>query len=98
MCIAHLPSVLELSLLGLQSLLDVVIVAVVDLLVLDGSHVVVVHLWQSLFMSDRLDGGVMVILVDFTVDDLLGLLVMSTSDMLVLNCWVHSLCNVRHVW
>ena len=44
-------------------------------------------------MLNRLDGGVVVILVDLTVNYALDILLFSSGDLLVLDCWVYSLMD-----
>ena len=60
--------VLELSGLLLELLLDGSRVTVVVLAVLDWNSLVLVNLGQNLTVLDRLDGSVVMVLVDFTVD------------------------------
>lgn len=91
--LADLTGVLELSALSLKAGLHVVIVAVVDLLVLDRSDVVGVLLWQNLTVLDRLDGGVVVVLVHLTVDGSLSLLVLGAGDVLLLDSWGNRLVD-----
>jgi len=80
-------SVLELGGLLLELLLDGRRVTVVVLTVLDGSGTVLVLLGKNLTVLNGLDGGVVVVLVDLTVD--------GTSHVLVV-CLVDSLlCDSR---
>ena len=58
----------ELSGLLLKLLLDGSRVAMVVLTVLDGDSLVLMNLGQNLTVLDRLDGGVVVVLVNLTVD------------------------------
>lgn len=91
--LADLTGVLELSTLGLEAGLHVVIVAVVDLLVLNSGDVVGVLLWENLAVLDRLDRGVVVVLVHLTVDGSLGLLVLGAGDVLLLDSWGNRLVD-----
>lgn len=91
--LSDLFGALELSSLSLESLSHVLIVAVVDLAVLSANQVVRVLLRKNLTVLDGLDGGVEVILVDLTVDDLLSFLVLCASDMLIHNGRVDSLVD-----
>jgi len=91
--LANLTGVLELSALSLKSLSHMGIVAVVDFPVLGADQVVGVLFWENLTVLDGLDGGVEVILVDLTVDDLLSFLVLCASDMIIHNGRVDSLVD-----
>jgi len=91
--LSDLFGALELSSLSLESLSHVLIVAVVDLAVLSANQVVRVLLRKNLTVLDGLDGGVVVILVNLAVDDLLGFLVLGAGDVLILNSWVHCLVD-----
>lgn len=87
--------VLELGLLSSEAVLDVRVIAVLELAVLNTGHVVRVLFWENLTVMDRLDGGVMVVLVNLTVDRLGDILVTGVVDMLFLDGRVHSLQPVR---
>jgi len=91
--LADLAGAAELVLLGLDSLSDVVIVAVTELAGLDADLVVDVLLWEDLLVLDWLDGGVVMILVNLAVNDLLCLLVLGLGDVLVHDGWVDSLAD-----
>jgi len=91
--LTNFAGVLELSSLGIKSLLYVVVVAVVDLLVLDSSEVVRMLLWKNLLVLDWLDGSVVVILVDLTINSSSGLLMSGLGNVLVGNSWVDSLVD-----
>lgn len=91
--LANLAGVSELSLLSLKTLSYVVVIAVLDLTVLNTDNVVAVLLWKNLAVLDWLDGGVVMILVNLTVDGSGSLLVLGLGDMLVYNGWVDSLVN-----
>jgi len=60
--------VLELGSLTVQGVAGLVILSVVEGLVLDGHHIVVMLLGEGLLMSNGLDDGLMVVLVHLTVD------------------------------
>jgi hypothetical protein len=77
--------VFELGLFGGETFLDVGVVAVLDVAMLDAGHLVGVFFWENLAVLDRLDGGVVVVLVDFSVDRCGGLLLSSGSYMLLLD-------------
>lgn len=85
--------VLELGLLGLEALVNFMVIAVFVLAVLDGDGVVVVLLWQSLFVMDGLDGGVVVILVDLLIHRGGDILMTVGFDSLVGNMRVHFLMH-----
>ena len=81
--IANGAGILKLGLLGGEALLHVVIVAVLDVAVLNASHVMRVLLGHHLLVLDGLDGGMVVILVNFTVNSRLDVLMLGASDVLV---------------
>jgi len=91
--LANFLGVLELSAFSLETLLYVVIVAVVDLTVLDASEVVRMLLWEDLLVLYRLDGSVVVVLVDLTVDSGLDVLMVGLGYVLVLDSGVDGLMN-----
>ena len=74
---------LELQALLLKTSLDSGIVTVVLLALFDGGHLVDVLLRENFTVLDRLDRGVVVVLVDFTVDGGGGLLMTVLGDVLV---------------
>ena len=75
--------VLELETLLFETSLDGGIVTVVLLALLDGGHLVNVFLRENFTVLDRLDRGVVVILVDLTVDGGGGLLMTVLGDVLL---------------
>jgi len=85
--------VLELSSLLFETGSYVTVVAVVVFTVLDWCKVVGVLLWQDLAVLDRLDGCVVVILVDLFVNGGLDVLVSCSSNGLVLDSWGNTLVN-----
>jgi hypothetical protein len=93
--LANCVRVFELPLLGGEAFFNVRIVAVLDVAVLDTSHLVSVFFWERLAVLDGLDSGVMVVLMDFSVDGCGGLLVSSGSYSLVLHSGVDFLGRVR---
>jgi len=93
LCLAEFAGVLELGLLGCEAGLGVFVGAVLDVAVLDAGHLVGVLFGEDLAVLDGLDGGVVVVLVDFTVDGF-GLLVdLGASYVLVLDGGVDSLVH-----
>src|SRR4051812_17518319 len=76
MDITDCAGILELSLFSGQTFLDLGIVSVVDLAVLNTSHLVGVHFWKNLLVLDRLNGSVVVVLVDLAVYDRLSIIVL----------------------
>lgn len=88
-------SILELGTLGFEALLYVVLVAVLDVAVLDTCHLVGVLLWENLLVGDGLDRGVVVVLVNFTVDGGGNIFVSGWGDGLVGDGWVYGLEIVR---
>ncbi len=54
-------------------------------------HLVAMLFWQNLAVLDGLDGGMMVVLVNFAVDCGGDILVASGSYVLILNSWVYGL-------
>jgi len=83
----------ELSGLGLQAVSNLAVVAVLELAVLNGTKVVVVLLREDLAVLDRLDGGVVVVLVNLLVDGGGDLLVLGRSDGLVENSGCNALVD-----
>lgn len=83
--------VLELSLLSDQTLFGVGVRAVLDDTVLYTSHLVGVLLRENLAIRNGLDRGVVVVLVDLTVDNGGLVLMLCAGDVLVLNSWVDGL-------
>jgi len=79
---SHDALVLKLARLGSQSLLRVVMVAMIKLAMLDGTDIVVVLFREDLLIVNRLDDGVVVILVDLLVDSGVNLFMAS---------WLHNL-------
>ena len=88
---ADCAGVLELCFLGGQTFIDVVIVSMLDVSVLHIMYLVAVLFWKNFTMLDGLDGGVMMVLMDFTIYGGGGILMLSTGDTLVLNSGVDSL-------
>jgi len=86
-------AVLELSGLSSETVLDVRVVAVLDVAVLNTCHLVAVLLGKDLTVLDGLDGCVVVILVDLTVYCGGHILVSGGSDMLVLDGGVDRLVD-----
>lgn len=83
--------VLELSLLSSQTLLGVGIRAVLDVAVLYASNLVGVLLGEDLAVSNGLDRGVVMVLVNLAVDSGSLVLMLRFGDVLVLNSWVDGL-------
>jgi hypothetical protein len=76
----------QLGLLGLESTLGLLMVAVVELAVDDAADVVLVLLGQDLAVMDGLDLTVVVVLVHLLVDGGGDLLVLMGLNCLVLDC------------
>jgi len=66
---------------------------VVDVLVLSGAHVVGVLFGQNFPVGDRLNGSVVVVLVDLAIDRLLVVLMTGRCYTLILNGGVDGLVN-----
>ena len=92
------PLVLELCLLGLKALTDVVVIAVLDVAVLDAGEVVRVLFWKNLTVLDWLHGGVVVVLVDFAIDGCLSIFVLGAGYVFVLDGGVDSLLELVEMW
>ena len=75
--------VFELSSLLFQTGLDSLWVAMLMVTLLDAHHVVGVLLWQNLAVLHRLHGGVIVVLMDLTIDGGGSLLMTLLNDVLV---------------
>jgi len=69
------------------------IVAMLDVAVLDAAHLVAVLFGEDLAVLDGLDGGVVVVLMDFTVDGSRHILLSGGGDIFVLNGRINSLVN-----
>jgi len=82
-----------LSLLSSEALLDMGIISMFDVTVLSLMLMVRVLLWKNFAVLDRLNGGVVVVLMNLTVYGLCDILVLSAGDILVLDCWVDSLIS-----
>jgi hypothetical protein len=65
--VVHFPRISELGGLSSQLLLCAVVVAVIELAVLDSAKLVLVVLWQNLAVMNRLHCAVVVVLVYFAV-------------------------------
>jgi len=91
--LTNCATVLELSLLSSETLFDVRIVTVLDVTVLSLVLAMVVFFWENLAVLNRLNGGVVMILVNFSVYCLCDILMLGTGNVLVLNCRVDSLVN-----
>ena len=89
--------VLELSSFSFESLTCLVVVAVMEFLVDDGLHLVVMLLGEDLLVLDWLDGGVVVILVDLAVDGFLDLLMSGGLDVLARDTWGDALGDIGAV-
>lgn len=83
--------VLELCPFRFKAFPDMRVIAVLDVSVLYTAHVVGVFFGKDLTIFDGLNGGVVVILMDFTVDGCCYILVSCGSDLFVLNGWVDGL-------
>jgi len=81
-----LTDIAELSSLSSETLGDLTVVAVLELTVLNGTKVVVVLLWEDFTILDRLDRGVVVVLVNLLIESSLDILVTLTVDGLVSDC------------
>lgn len=85
LCFADRASVLELSLFGFEALANMVVVAVFDILVLNSSHVMSVLFRESLLVRDGLDRGMVMVLVDLSINYFLGVDTLSGLDSLILD-------------
>lgn len=83
--LAYGTSVLELSCLGGETFLDVVVITVLDLTVLYTCEIVGVLFRENLAVNDWLDRGVVVVLVHFAIDSCLDVLVVGRQYCLVLD-------------
>ena len=69
------------------------VVSVLDVAVLDACHLVAVLLGEDLAILNGLDGGVVVVLMNFAVNGSRHILLSSRCHLLVLDCWVDGLEN-----
>ncbi len=90
-------SVLELRGLHLKTLSCLRLVTMVELSLFDRDYVVGVLLWQDLLVLEGLHGGVVVILVNFTVNSFGDVLMASGRDGLIDNRCVDSLLDLSGV-
>lgn len=93
--LSYISGVLELSLLGSETFLNVSIISMLDVAVFNSSKLVRVLLRENLTIMDRLNRGVEVILVDLSVDSGCCFLVTGLGYVLVLDSWVDSLWIIR---
>jgi hypothetical protein len=89
--------VLKLGSLTLESEASLIMVVVVELLVDGILHDVVMLLREDFLMLNRLDGGVVVVLVNLTVDSLGELLMTGGLDVLAGNRWADALGDIGGV-
>lgn len=83
--------VLELSGFGSELVFDVGVVAVLDVAVLNATHLMSVLLGEDLLVGDGLDGGMVVVLVDFAVYGGGDIFVAGGGDVLLLDGGVDGL-------
>jgi len=88
LCLADCVGILELGLLSSKAFFNVGVVAVLEVAMFDIGHLVSVLFWEYLAVLDGLDGSVMVVLMNFSIDGRGGLLVSSGLDSLVLHSGV----------
>lgn len=86
--------VLEGCELGAYTALSLLLIVVAELAVLSWEQVVLVLLRQDLLCSDRLDGGVVMVLVNLTVDGGCDLLVLNGLDNLLDDGGVNDLVHL----
>jgi hypothetical protein len=89
--LSNCASILELSGLGCETLLDMRVVTVLDMTVFSLVVAVRVFFGENLTMLNGLNGGVVVVLVNLTIYGVCDVFVVSTGNILVLNRWVDSL-------
>lgn len=89
--VADSAGILELGLFGGEALLHMVMVAVLDIAVFSASHFMRVLLGHHRLVLDGLDGDMVVIMVKFTVNSRLDVLILGASDVLVGDGGVDSL-------
>jgi len=89
--------VLELSQFSLESLASLMLVAMVEFLLDDRLHLVVMLLWEDFLVLDGLDSGVVVILVDLTVNRFSEFLMSGGLDVLAGDSWSNTLRDVGGV-
>lgn len=78
---------LELSCFLLKAGLDRFWIAVLEVTLLSTHHLVGVLLWQDLAVLHRLNGGMVVVLMNLTIDDSLSLFVTLLDDVLNDHSW-----------
>ena len=92
-CLVSSGMVLEATKLRSYSLLGVLVVLVSELLMLGGDHVVDMLLRQSFLVVDWLDRGVVMVLVDLSVDSLSNVLMACWVNSFLCHCWVDDLVD-----
>jgi len=85
--------ILNLSSLGCQRMLGVVVIPVVVFPMLDGTDVMFMLLWKHLPIVDRLHSMVVMILVDLLVNSRIDFLVPRRLHCLVRDLWGHLFVN-----
>jgi len=89
--LSNCSMILELRPLRVKLLPHMVAISVLNLSVLNANHVMAVLLREHLAVLDGLHGCVVVILVDFSVDDSLGIFVLCAGDVFMLDGGVYGL-------
>jgi hypothetical protein len=89
--VTNLPSVLELGGLGSKTLFYVIIISVLNIAMLDTSHLMSVLLWEDLAILHRLDRGMVMVLVNLTINGCLLLIELGSGYMFVGNGWIDGL-------
>jgi hypothetical protein len=89
----NFAAVLELCCFGCETILYMFVVAVLDVAVLNTGNTVAVLLWENLPVLNGLNRGVVMILMDLTINGGSHILLSSWCDLLVLYRRVDSLDN-----
>jgi len=82
-CLVSCAGVSEAGSLTFELLFGLTNVVMLELSLLNGAHVVSVLLWEDFLMLDGLDGGVIVVLMDLTVNSFLDFFMTSWLHMLL---------------
>lgn len=93
LCFSYFLPVLELRCFRFESLGNVIIISMLDVAVLDAPYLVGVRLGKHLLVLDGLDGGMVVVLVNFAVHGGGDIFVAGWGDILMLNGRVDGLVD-----
>jgi hypothetical protein len=91
--IADLAGALELGTLILKPLSHVFVITVTEFSPLSTNHVMCILLGENLLVLNRLNRGVVVVLVNLTINRPSDIFLLCSDDPLVLDIWAHCLMD-----